>query len=204
MSSTTGSPSRAATVSGMSASRVANVAVATERPPSARASARTESASSWTLPIGAASSPASGSALSADAGTARRSPSATGSAAGSRATPTGSRILRHLQRAVLEPLEQHGRRGVAAVEQGDDAFGSGAVGEVVDGGERDAELRHCGAECPRGCGTLQLGRASAPMTAPATGNALEGYHSDFYDDAVAPDGSRAAGGPRRHGGAAHA
>ena len=51
-------------------------------------------------------------------------------------------ILRHLQRAVLEPLEQHGRRGVAAVEQGDDAFGSGTVGEVVDGGERDAELRH--------------------------------------------------------------
>ncbi len=27
------------------------------------------------------------------------------------------------------------------------------------------------------------------MTAPATGNALEGYHSDFFDDAVAPDGS---------------
>ena len=27
------------------------------------------------------------------------------------------------------------------------------------------------------------------MTAPATGNALAGYHSDFFDDAVAPDGS---------------
>ena len=62
--------------------------------------------------------------------------------AGSRATSTGSASSVDLQRAVLEPLEQHRRRGVAAVEQGDDALGAGAVGEVLDGGERDAELRH--------------------------------------------------------------
>ena len=77
----TGSPSRAAMVSGTAGSRVAKSAEATVRPPKARASASTASARWATAPSGAASSPASGSACSAVLGVGRRSGS------GAAATP---------------------------------------------------------------------------------------------------------------------
>src|SRR3954447_22454373 len=80
IASTTGSPPRAAIVSGSSGSRVGKSTVATLRPPPARASASTTSARCTTVPIGASSSPNSPSTASAEAGGLRISGSGAGGA----------------------------------------------------------------------------------------------------------------------------
>ncbi len=125
-------------MSGVAGSAVGNVAVATERPPTARASARTESASSWTLPSGAASSPDSGSAVIALAGTLAQ----VGQRERARARSGFERLrlvpLRDLQRpAVL--LDQHRRGGIPAVQQEHDALGAGPARERADGGTDGGE-----------------------------------------------------------------
>ena len=78
--STSGSPSRAAIVKGSSASRVAKSAVATLRPPNARARSSTARARFATAPSGASSSPVSGSIDSVVGGAGRMSGSARGAA----------------------------------------------------------------------------------------------------------------------------
>ena len=75
---TTRSPTRAASVIGVSGSLVANSALATVRPPNAPASARTASLRWSIVPIGAASSPVSRSMSMAEAGVGRSSGSGLG------------------------------------------------------------------------------------------------------------------------------
>ena len=72
-------------------------------------------------------------------------------------------VLGHLQRAVLEPLDEHRRRVVALVEQRHDAIRAGAGGEVLEGRERDGEAAH-GSQCaaPAGDGK-RVGPARVPV-----------------------------------------
>src|SRR5215218_1937380 len=179
MSSTTGSPARAATVSGVAGSRVGNVAVATERPPSARASARTESTSSWTPPSGADSSPVSGSALSALAGTARSSGSGSAAAAGPGAArcavspavtcsvPSSSRSI---STGGSESSSATTRSAPVPAANSCTVASTASIGALIG----DAVWRVC---------------ARGPPGRRSDVSALDGYRSSTYDDAVAPDGS---------------
>src|SRR5215218_6858451 len=179
MSSTTGSPARAATVSGVAGSRVGNVAVATERPPSARASARTESTSSWTPPSGADSSPVSGSALSALAGTARSSGSGSAAAAGPGAArcavspavtcsvPSSSRSI---STGGSESSSATTRSAPVPAANSCTVASTASIGALIG----DAVWRVC---------------ARGPPGRRSDVSALDGYRSSSYDDAVAPDGS---------------